>query len=172
MEKLSYPLPAKAIEIFKKLLEVEKQQESDYAYLANCCAAKGFRLAKRKFQEKSNSEEGHFDMLTEEMIYRGYEPDVPGTSEPEIEFTDLKSGIKYALELCVETAQLYEKSIREMWEVDLISYNMLLNFLSALSYEIKEWARLYKIFSEITEGQDEREFEMMCFSVPTENALC
>lgn len=167
MAKLLYPLPDKAIQILKDLIETELQQESDYAYLANCCASMGFRLAKHKFQEKSNMEEGHFDRLTQLMINRGYEPDVPATREPKIPFTDLRSAIKYALELTIETMEIYEKKTREMFAVDLCTYQELLCYLSGIQYEITEWSNLWKVFEGIEDIKQQREFEAMYFCQPS-----
>ena len=167
MAKLSYPLPPKAIEILKELAEIELQQESDYTYLSSCCAAMGFRHAKRRFQEKSNMEESHFDRLTQLMLGRGYEPDVPATREPEIEFTDLRSAIKYALELCVETMEIYEKKTREMFSIDLCTYQELLCYLSGIQCEIKEWADLWKIFENVEDIKEQRAFEAMYFCAPS-----
>lgn len=176
MEKLTHPLPPKAIEILNNLVELRRDRENDMSYIANCCAVESYRKAKRFFQAKSNCEESYIDSLIDFMISRGYKPPFPKEkgdkdedNAPEYDFTDLRSYIKYGLELCVETTEVYEKATRDMFSVDLLAYNMLMNSLGSFPYEIKEWTDLYKMFENLKEEDDQREFESILFPAQPES---
>lgn len=168
MEKLDYPLPEKAIEILNGLLDLRRDREDDMMYLAKCCSYAAYRKAKRFFQDKSNSEENYEDSLVEYMIGRGYKPVFPKENDvdkdTDIEFTGLKSAIKYGLELCIETTEEYEKAIKKMFDIDMMSYNYLLGCFGAFSYDIKEWTNKYKVFEDLKDITDEREFESILFA--------
>ncbi len=168
MKELSYPLPAKAEKIFDGLLKSEWQQQANYTYLASCCMNEGYPNAARFFFEEAMEENGHFKMLANYLVGRGVEADVPATTEPDAEFTDLKSGIEYAFDMEISTTKIYEEAIRELFDIDLLSYNYLMqNFLAIQLSAISKYQDLFKRMDKMKEDE-QKEADNWLFSMNTE----
>lgn len=174
MEKLIYSLPEAAIKIIQELIELEVCQRKDMCLISHYCDSNSFRLAKRFFYEKSNNEEGHYDMLMDFLISRGYNPalsvkededdDEKEEYKSDFVWTDLRDAIKYSLGLCIEATEEYEKAARQMFAIDLMAYQMLTDKLSGCKYEIKEWTDLWKSFEPMMAQDQQREAETIYMS--------
>lgn len=161
----NYALSPSAKQIFDKdLLPAEWQAQSDYMYLASCCLSEGYSKAAKYFFDKAMEEHGHFKRLVEYMQSRGVEAEVPKTTEPEVDFTDLKSAIAYRMNMESDLAMLYDRKAREMFAIDLSAYSLLMEFLKIQTEDVGNCMEQWKIIERAKEDEDQQEFEALLFS--------
>lgn len=159
MEKLRFALPDRAKEIIMELMAEEFDAVSFYTYLSFCCTNKGYFKAADYFMGESQSERGHFLRLSDFLQTRGIEPDVPAVKQPEIEFTDLRSGVKAAYEKEIALTEMYNEVIPLMFKIDTMAYLKLLEFMQVQEYAIKQMNDLWAMFENATTEIAQREIE-------------
>lgn len=160
----NYNLPKAAIAIFEDyLLPAEWQAQSDYMYLASCCLSDGYTDASKYFFEKALEEHGHFKKLLDYVIGRGVEIDVPKTSQPEVEFTDLKSAILYRKNLETGLTIVYDKQARLMFEIDMSAWDLLMEFLRMQVCDVKECNEQWAKAEKYEDAEDQLELEQLLF---------
>jgi len=155
MKDLNYPIPAKSEKIFEGLLKTEIQQRSEYIYLGSCSMNEGYPNAAKFFFDEAIEENGHFMMILKYLLGRGIEADVPGTTEPDSGFTDLKSGIEYAFNMESNTTKLYEQAANELHDIgDIISYSYILNtFIPIQQSALAKYQDLWKRIGDMKEDE-------------------
>lgn len=165
---LVFNLPKSAVSIFKKRLADLKQKGSDIQYLESCLYAEAYIDALQFFQQQLLCVCYEFRSTMEFMADRGQYPDVPKTDQPEIDFTDLKSGIEYLLKKeNTERADLQTQA-RELLDIDAESYQFFMNSLSSLKYNGDKLRKIYEQLKDLDE-KGERAAEKNIFnSSPSE----
>jgi len=154
-----FALPDKAKEFIEELMKEEFDAISFYTYLSFCCTSKGYFMAAKWAMEESDSERRHFLRLSEFLQTRGIEPDVPEAKKPEITFTDLRSGIKSALELEISLTEKYNEIIPLMFKVDIMAYLKLCEFMQIQEHALKQMGELWSMFENAESDQYQRQLE-------------
>lgn len=154
-----YKLSDEAVEIIEELMEDEFYAISFYTYLSFCCTNKGYFRAADYFMRESQSERSHFLRLSDFLQTRGIEPDVPEVKSPEIEFTDLRSGIAAAYKLEIALTEKYDKKIRAMHKIDMMAYLKLCEFMHVQESALGEMNNLWSMFETASTEQAQREIE-------------
>lgn len=167
MEKLRFALPDKAKEIIEELMGEELNAVSFYTYLSFCCTSKGYFKAADHFMKESQSERDHFLRLSGFLQARGIEPDVPAAKQPEIAFTDLRSGVEAAYKMEIDLTERYNELIPVMFKIDAMAYMKLLEFIQIQEHALKEMSDLWSMFESATTEQMQRECEEAFMSRPT-----
>lgn len=157
--KLMFALPEKAKEFIEELMAEEFYAINFYTYLSFCCTSKGYFMAAQWAEGESKSERSHFMKLSDFLQTRGIEPDVPAAKSPEIDFTDLRSGIKAAYELEISLTQKYNEIIPMMFKVDIMAYLKLCEFMQIQESALKDMNDLWSMFMNAESDQYQRQLE-------------
>jgi len=161
---MSYPLNKVSKQILEDRLNDELVAFYTYWYLSMCCQLSGYYKASDYFEKESHDEKCHAKMITEYMLGRGEETELPKLDQPEVNFTDLKDAINLALKMEIDLAKRYEKSIKESLESgDIMTFNFLMRYLDIQKESIKELSEKQTIFAKLDEEEDQREAEQFAF---------
>lgn len=163
MKKLTYPLKEEAISLLGQLLELEFDQSYTWTYIAMCMQNNGYFRAANYFSDEAKEERGHANMHIEYLLGRGYEAKLPKITPPELELEDLKGAIKYGFELESEVTDKYAKIIRQMLDIDMLTYNFLLQFLTIQQDALAKYSDLYSQIDSCKEVEDQKEMEKWIF---------
>lgn len=163
MKKLTYPLKEEAISLLGQLLELEFDQSYTWTYIAMCVQNNGYFRAANYFSDEAKEERKHANMHIEYLLGRGYEAKLPKITPPELELEDLKGAIKYGFELESEVTDKYVKIIRQMLDIDMLTYNFLLQFLTIQQDALAKYSDLYSQIDSCKEVEDQKEIEKWIF---------
>lgn len=163
MKNTKYPLPQKALDILEELGELELYSSNFYIYLSLCCNNAGYFNAAKKFANEAPEEVKHFQTIAKIALERGCEIDVPKVDKPEIDFTDLKSGIMALSELMVKVTKAYNESVRSMMDIDMLAWNELLPFLSIQQKALGEVNDMMSVFGELKDKESQLEQDALYF---------
>lgn len=163
---INYPLPEEATKIISELIQHEYDAMALKQYISTCCLFKGYPLAAGYYNDEAVKEYNHAYRLKEFLIDRGVEPEQPEIEEADIEFTDLKSGVEANFKNEIEVTKAYEEGARKMFSIDLMAYNLLMDYMNTQHGEINENRRLYLAFENLSEA-DQKQMEQSVFGVPT-----
>ena len=130
-----FELPKEAAKILTDRLKYLKQKSSDIYYLCSCLYAEGYTGGSEEyFMQQRKSCDRTFESTMEFLADRGKYPNVPSTKQPEIDFTDLNSGILWLLvEENLERKELNNQTT-EIFGIDQEAYGFLSQQLQALKY--------------------------------------
>jgi ferritin len=123
----------------------------------------GYFRAANYFSDEAKEERSHASMHIEYLLGRGYEAKLPKIVAPDLELEDLKGAIKYGFELESEVTDKYVKITRKMLDIDLITYNFLLQFLTIQMDAIAKYSDLYSKIAYCEEIKDQKEMEKWIF---------
>lgn len=163
---LVFKLPKAAVSIFKQRLAYLKQKGSDIQYLQSCLYAEAYIDALKFFQEQLICVCYEFKNTMEFMADRGEYPDVPKTDQPEIDFTDLKSGVEYLLKEEISEREILQTQARDLFDMDQESYDHFKNSISSLKYNGDKLRKIYEQLGELDE-KGQRAIEKNIFSSST-----
>lgn len=163
MKKLTYPLKEEALSLLQQLLELEFDQSYTWTYIAMCMQNNGYFRAANYFSDEATEERKHASTIIEYLLGRGYEAKLPKITPPELELEDLKGAIKYGFELESEVTDKYVKIIRQMHDIDMLTYNFLLQFLTIQQDALAKYSDLYSQIDSCKEVEDQKEMEKWIF---------
>ena len=169
--KLRFALPEKAKDIVDELMSEEFYAISFYTYLSFCFTSKGYFKAAEWAMKESDSERSHFLSLSEFLQARGIEPDVPAAKQPEIDFTDLQSGIKAAYMLEIALTEKYNELIPLMFKTDVMGYLKLCDFIKIQESALREMSDLWSMFENADSEQYQRLLEMQRWGEQNESPV-
>lgn len=160
---LVYKLPNAAISIFNERLAYLKQKGSDIQYLESCLYAEVYVDALKYFQQQLLCVCYEFMDTMKFMADRGQYPDVPKTDQPDIDFTDLKSGVEYLLRKEIFEREMLQIQARDLLSIDLESYQFFISQLTSLKYNGDRLRQIYEQLQELDEkGQRAVEKNVFC----------
>lgn len=157
----------KAKTIFDALIKAEFGQRDSYQYLAMCMTQYGYENAAKYFFDQSIEEWGHGKQLISYLQGRGYEPEMPELSRPDSDVKDLMKALDFALEMEVETTDLYDTCARQMFDIDMLSFDELMKKIRTQSEGIAKLTGLIKRLEGAKDIEDQKEFDNFIFTPPT-----
>lgn len=163
MKKLTYPLKEEALALLEQLLELEFDQSYTWTYIAMCMQNYGYFRAANYFSDEAKEERSHASKIIEYLLGRGYEAKLPNIAPPELELEDLKGAIKYSFELESEVTDRYAKITRKMLDIDLLTYNFLLQFLTFQQDALAKYSDLYSQIDSCKDAEGQKEMEKWIF---------
>jgi len=163
MKKLTYPLKEEAISLLNQLLELEFDQSYTWTYIAMCMQNNGYFRAANYFSDEAKEERGHASKHIEYLLGRGYEAKLPKIAAPDLELEDLKEAIKYGFELESEVTDKYVKITRRMLDIDLLTYNFLLQFITIQQEAVAKYSDLYSQIDSAKNANDQKGMEKWIF---------
>lgn len=159
-----FELPKGAISILNDRLKYLKQKAANIYYLCSCVYAEGYIGGSEKyFMQQRDDADRVFGDTMKFLADRGQYPKVPKTEQPEIDFTDLKSGIDWLLtEENNERKELNDQA-REMFDLDQEAYSFLSGQLASLKYNGSDLRKKSETFEDMDE-EEQRENEKNIFN--------
>ena len=163
---INYPLPEEAAKIISELIQHEYDAMALKQYISTCCLFKGYPIAAGYYNAEAIKEYNHAYRLKEFLIDRGVEPEQPEIERADIEFSDLKSGVEANYKNEIDVTKAYDESVKKMFNLDIMAYNLLMEYISIQQREINENRRLYTAIETLSEA-DQRQMEASIFGSPT-----
>jgi len=167
---IQYPLPKEAVSILNELIQQEYNAASLKQYISTCCLFAGYPIAAKYYHEEAAKEMRHANTLSEYMVSRGVEVEMPEIEEPEIKFTDLTSGIKANYSNEIEVTKAYDEATRTVFVIDMLTFNILNGFVEIQKEEIEENRKLYMAFEYLSEA-DQKQMESQYFDKTQPQAI-
>jgi ferritin len=171
MKKLTYPLKEEALSLLEELLELEFDQSYTWTYIAMCMQNNGYFRAADYFSDEAKEERGHAGKHIEYLLGRGYEAKLPKIVAPELDLEDLKGAIKYGFELESEVTDKYVKITRKIFDIDLITYNFLLQFLTIQMDAVAKYSDLYSQIDSCKDAEAQKEMEKWIFGHEAQESM-
>jgi len=169
MENKLYPLTEKELEIINEARQEEINASSWWLYLCFCLGNAGFINASEWAYQQSKEERYHFKKLSDYLLTRGVEPEMPEIAMPNIEFTDLKSGILAASNRESILTEMYDEWIDDLNAAPKVNMTIQVfrEMLDIQKYSIQSMRDLLSQIEGRESREDQLEFDLQYFGPKT-----
>lgn len=159
---LVYPIPTEAAGIFCELIDAERSAAMLKQQLSACCLMHGYPNASSHFHDEAKKELDHAKRIIDYLISRGFEPEMGDVEMPKVDANTLSQVIEvnYMNELIVTKA--YDEAARDLFKLDLMSFNLANEFIEIQQKELAENSRLYNSICGV-DAPDQKQMDSFLF---------